>query len=87
MAFERQLIVTRQPHIREIQIVVFRTIDPDDPEGPQSVRFRIAIDDQFNHPMNHLHGDLIPHAPPTVRQALIDLMDWAWNKANTEVIG
>jgi len=86
LSFQQQPSVTRDPHIRSLEITLRRTIDPDDPEGPQSARFQITIDDQLDQPMNHLHGNLIPHAPPTVVQALLDLMDWAWNKAVAEVI-
>ena len=86
MPFNQQPQVIRDPHIREIEITLFRTIDLEHPEGPQSVRFRITIDDQLNQPMNHLHGDLIPHAPPAIVTALQDVMDWVWTKAETEVI-
>ena len=86
MTFQPQPSVTRNPHIREIELVMFRTIDPDNPEGPQSMRFRITIDDQVNQPMNHLHGDLIPHLTTDIKQQLLEFMDWIWNKAEDEVI-
>lgn len=84
--FERQRPVTRNPQIRDIEIVLFRTTDEKHPEGPQSVRFRITIDDQFNQPMNHLHGDLLPHLTPAQTRGLIDFMDAMWTKAQDEVI-
>lgn len=86
MAFEPQYPVTRIPQIRDIEIVLFRTTDEEHPEGPQSVKFRITIDDQFGHPMNHLHGDLLPHLTPAQTQGLVDFMDAMWAKAQDEVI-
>ena len=86
MTFQPQPSVTRNPHIREIEIVMIRTINPGNPEGPQSMRFRITIDDQFDQPMNHLHGDLVPHLTPNIKQQLLDFMDWIWAKAEDEVI-
>lgn len=85
MPFESQPSVMRDPHIREIEITMFRTVEEDHPEGPQSMRFRITVDDQFNQPMNHLHGDLIPHLPDNIKRQLLDFMDWIWAKAKAEV--
>ena len=85
MSFQEQSPVTRNPHIREIEIVMFRTIGEDHPEGPQHMRFRITIDDQFGHPMNHLHGNLIPHLTDNIKQQLLAFMDWIWAKALAEV--
>jgi len=86
MAFEPQYPVTRNPQIRDLEIVLFRTTDVEHPEAPQSVKFRVTVDDQWGHPMNHLHGNLLPHAPQQVKDALQGIMDWAWNKAQDEVI-
>lgn len=86
MPFEQQPSVTRNPHIRSIGIEMFRTIDPDHPEGPQSMSYRITIDDQLNQPMNHLHGDLIPHLPDGIKEDLLSFMSWVWSKAKSEVI-
>lgn len=85
MPFEPQPLVTRNPHIREVEITMFGTIEEDHPEGPQSLRFRITVDDQFDQPMNHFHGDLIPHLPDNIKQQLLALMDWVWAKAEEEV--
>lgn len=85
MPFQEQPSVTRNPHIREIEIIMLRTTDENHPEGPQSMQFRITIDDQYGQPMNHLHGGLIPHLPNGVKQQLLDFMDWIWNKAEEEV--
>ena len=85
MPFQKQDPVTRNPVIREIEIVMFRTTDEDHPEGPQSMRFRITIDDQFGQPMNHLHGDLIPHLTDNMKTNLLAFMDWIWAKALVEV--
>lgn len=87
MPFERQESVMRNPHIKEVEVTMFRTIDLDDPSGLQSIRFRITIYDQFDQPMSHLHGDLIPHLASTIRQQLLAFMDWLWTKAEDEVIG
>lgn len=86
MSFPQQPVVTRNPHIREIKIILFRTADIEDPEGPQSTSFRIVVDDQVDEFMSLLQGDLIPHAPPIIVTALQDIMDWAWAKAEDEVI-
>lgn len=85
MTFQEQPSVTRNPQIREIEIVMLRTTDEDHPEGPQSMRFRITIDDQFGQPMNHLHGDLVPHLTDNIKQQLLAFMDWIWAKALVEV--
>ena len=87
MAFEPQHSVTRNPQIREIEIVLFRTTDLDHSNSSQSVRFRITIDDQFGHAMNHLHGSLLPHLTQVQVQNLLDFMDAMWAKAQDEMIG
>lgn len=84
MTFQRQQPVTRNPAIRDIEITLKRTTDPDEPS--QSVEFRIAIDDQFGRPMNHLHGDLIPHLTTPQKNQLIAFMDAMWTKAQEEVL-
>lgn len=86
MPFETQPSVMRHPHIREIEITMFRTIEEDHPEGSQSLRFRITVDDQFNQPMNHFHGNLVPHLTDNIKQQLLAFMDWIWAKAEDEVI-
>ncbi len=85
MPFQEQPSITRDPVIREIEVTMFRTTDENHPESPQSMRFGITIDDQYGQPMNHLHGDLIPHLEPNIRQQLLDFMDWIWAKAEEEV--
>lgn len=85
MPFQEQPSVTRNPVIREIEIVMFRTTDEDHPEGSQSMRFRITIDDQYGQPMNHLCGNLIPHLTDNIKQQLLAFMDWIWAKAEEEV--
>ena len=69
-------------HIHKLEITLFRTIDPDH----QSVRFRLSVYNQLNQPVDHKHGDLLPHAPQAVKDALQGIMDWAWSKAQDEVI-
>lgn len=73
-------------HIHELQIILLRTVDPDYPEGPQSVQFQISVYNQLNQPVGHKHGDLIPHAPQQIVDALQAVMDWAWAKAEDEVL-
>ena len=85
MTFQEQPSVTHNPQIREIEIVMFRTTEEDHPEGPQSMRFRITIDDQYGQPMNHLHGNLIPHLTDNMKTNLLAFMDWIWAKALAEV--
>ena len=87
MAFQHQDPVTRNPHIRNLEITLHRTIEEDDPEFPQGIEFRLTIDDQFDHPMGHRHGNLLPHITNAQRDALIDFMDAMWAKAESEVIG
>ena len=84
MAFQPQHPVTRNPVIRDIEIILKRTTDPDEPS--QSVEYRITIDDQFGHPMNHLHGDLIPHLTTPQKDQLVAFMDTMWAKAQDEVL-
>ena len=84
--FDMQHPVTRNPVIREIEIVLFRTTDEGHPEGPQSVKFGITIDDQWGHPMNSLHGNLLPHLTSAQIQSIISFMDAMWTKAQSEVI-
>ena len=86
MAFPKVEEITRTPHIREIKITLFRTIDEADPDYQQASKFSIAVDDQFDALMDHLHSDVIPHAPPEILQKILDIMDWAWQKAENEVI-
>ena len=85
MSFEPQYPVTRNPVISDIEITMFRTTDEDHSEGPRSMRFGITVDDQFGQPMNHLHGNLIPHLTDNIKQQLLAFMDWIWAKAQTEV--
>ena len=85
IGFEPQPEVTRTPVIREIEVTIFRTAEPDHPEGPQSIRFRLTIDDQFGQPMNHYHGDLLPYLTDNITQQLIAFMDYLWAKAEAEV--
>ena len=73
-------------YIHEVEITLFRTVEEDHPEGPQSVRFRLSIFNQLNQPVDHRHGDLIPHAPQAIQDALVQIMDWAWAKAEAEVL-
>lgn len=84
MTFQQQQPVTRNPVIRDIEITLKRTTDPDEPQ--QSVEFLITIDDQLGHPMNHLHGDLIPHLTTPQKNQLIAFMDAMWAKAQEEVL-
>ena len=55
MPFKKQDQVTRNPHLRNIEIRLYRTIDEDNPEYPQGIEFRLTIDDQFDSPMGHRH--------------------------------
>ena len=87
MPFKHQDQVTREPHIRDLEITLHRTIDEDDHDYPQGIEFRLIIDDQFNSPMGHRHGDLVPHLTNAQKTALIDFMDVMWAKAVEEVIG
>lgn len=86
MAFEQQSSVTRNPKIREMEITLFKTTNEDHPEGPYSARFRIAIDDQFDQPMNHLHGDLLGHLTTAQKTAIKNFVDSLWDKAEEEAI-
>ena len=86
MAFDPYEPFTPIGHIHEVEIVMKRTVDPDDPEGPQSVRYRISVFNQRNEPVDHKNGDLIPHAPQAIRDALQEIMGWAWTKAEAEVL-
>ena len=87
MAFEIQEVVVREPHIRDLEIRLYRTIDEDDPEYPQGIEFGLTIDDQYNIPMGHRSGDLVPHLTSGQITALQGFMDAMWAKAETEVIG
>jgi len=87
MAFKIQDQVIRNPHIRNLEIRLHRTIDEDNPEFPQGIEFRLIIDDQFDSPMGHRHGDLVPHLTNKQKNALISFMDAMWAKAEDEVIG
>lgn len=86
MAFQHQDSVTRDPHIRDIEIFLHRTIDEDDSDFPESISFRLTIDDQFDQPMGHRHGNLLPHLTAAQKTALQDFMDAMWTKAVAEVI-
>ena len=87
MTFKIQDQVIRNPHIRDLDIKLTRTIDEDDSDYPQGIEFRLTIDDQWGHPMGHRSGDLLPHLTNGQRDALIDFMDAMWAKAESEVIG
>ena len=87
MAFKIQDQVIRNPHIRNLEIRLHRTTDEDHPEFPQGIEFRLTIDDQFDRPMGHRSGDLLPHLTTAQKTALIDFMDTLWAKAKEEVIG
>lgn len=87
MAFKHQDQVVRNPHIRDVEITLHRTIEEDAPEYPQGIEFRITIDDQFDSPMGHRHGDLMPHLTTAQKNALQNFMDQMWAKAEEEVIG
>lgn len=87
MAFEHQDPVTRNPHIKDLEITLYRTIDEDDSNYPQGINYRMTIDDQFDQPMGNRHGNLVPHLTPGQITALIAFMDAMWEKAEDEVIG
>ena len=87
MAFEIQDQVIRNPHIRDLEITLHRTIDERDHDYPQGIEYRLTIDDQYDHPMGHRSGDLVPHLTAAPRTALIGFMDTMWAKAESEVIG
>lgn len=87
MPFNKQDSVTRNPHIRNLEITLHRTIDEDDDQYPQGIEFKLTIDDQFNSPMGHRHGNLVPHLTPGQITALQNFMDAMWAKAEDEVIG
>ena len=87
MPFDKQDSVTRNPHIRDLVIRLVRTTDEDDHDYPQGIDFSLTIDDQFDSPMGHRHGDLVPHLPAKLKADLQSFMDWVWAKANDEVIG
>lgn len=87
MTFQHQDPVTRNPHIRNIEITLHRTTDEDDHDYPEGIEFRITIDDQFGQPMGHRSGDLVPHLSSAQKTALQNFMDSMWTKAETEVIG
>ena len=83
--FGPQQAVTRTPtEIRTIEIMLFRTIDPNYPA--QSIEFRISINDQFGRTMRHQSGDLIPHLTTQQKNQLINFMDMLWLKAKTEIL-
>ena len=85
MPFNKQDQVIRNPHIRNLEIILHRTIEEGEP--PQGIEFRLTIDDQFDHPMGHRHGDLLPHLTNAQKNALVSFMDAMWAKAESEVIG
>ena len=87
MTFDLQETVVREPHIRDLEITLHRTIDEKDHDYPQGIEFRLTIDDQNDSPMGHRHGDLVPHLTSAQITALIGFMDDMWAKAETEVIG
>ena len=87
MTFEIQETVVREPHIRDIEITLHRTIDERDHDYPQGIEYRLTIDDQYGHPMGHRSGDLVPHLTSNQITALLGFMDAMWAKAETEVIG
>ena len=84
-AFDPQGSVTRNPHIKDIKIVLFRTIDPK-VTNQQSIKFTVTIDDQDDTPMAYRNGNLIPHLTPTQITALEDFMDAMWTKAEDEIL-
>ena len=86
MPFDSYEPIVVIPHIHEVEITLFRTVEEDHPEGPQSVRYRLSVFNQRNEPVDHKGGDLIPHAPQAIRDALQQIMDWAWTKAEAEVL-
>jgi len=87
MPFKHQDPVTREPHIRDLDIRLHRTIDEDNPEYPQGIEFRLTIDDQNDSPMGHRSGDLVPHLTSSQKTALQSFMDAMWAKAEDEIIG
>lgn len=86
MAFDPYVPLVPVGHIHEVEIVMKRTVDPDDPEGPRSARYRLSVFNQLGQPVDHKNGDLIPHAPQQIQDALQDIIDWAWTKAEAEVL-
>ena len=87
MVFEIQDQVIRNPHIRDVEITLHRTVDEHAHDFPQGIEYRLTIDDQYGHPMGHRSGDLVPHLTSGQIVALLDFMDAMWAKAETEVIG
>ena len=83
MVFIKQDSVTRNPHIKDLVITLYR--------GPivphQSIEFSLTIDDQFDSPMGTISGNLVPHLTAGQITALQSFMDAMWAKAESEVIG
>ena len=87
MAFNRKDPVTRNPHIRKLEVSLYRSVMPEDHEYPEGAVFRLVIDDQLDLPMDVYSGDLTPHLTPAQITALQGFMDALWAKAEAEVIG
>ncbi len=88
MAFKKQDPVTRNPHIESLEIRLYRTVNEDDPEYPESIEYSLTINDQFDDTMvRRLHNDLVPHLTAKLKADLQSFMDWVWAKAEEEVIG
>ena len=84
MTFNKQDPVTRNPHIRDLEITLHRTIEDGGSEG---IEFRLTIDDQFDQPMGHRSGNLVSYLTNAQKTALQNFMDVMWVKAEVEVIG
>ncbi len=82
-SFEQQTAVTRNPRIDSIQILLSRSVNPD--QAAQSIIYSIAIYDQFNEPMKHKRGNLVPHLTTAQKNQLSAFMDMIWTKVESEI--
>lgn len=86
-AFEQQQSVSKNPQeIRNVEVVLFRTIKDGIVEAGQSIGYSIAVNDQFGETMKHYRGDLIPHLTTAQKDQLIAFMDMLWQKAEDEIL-
>lgn len=87
MPFPQQPPINRTPtRVRRLTITLYKSVDPNDTEYPKGVEFEFTVDDQNNNPMNHFHGNLVPHLTTGQKTAIENFFDTMWAKAENEAI-
>ncbi len=98
MSFPQQPPINRiATRVRKLEIRLFKSEDPGDPDYPRGIKFRFTVDDQNDQPMNHYPGNAAPHIAEEVTPVDIPagtswlpvieaFFDQMWTKTEAETL-